>query len=258
MSLPTNLPTATSLTGTVAWVLGGGSGIGEGAALALAASGATVIVSGRREAELAKVAAKAAAAGSTGQVFGVPVDVSDAADVAQAAQRIADEHGTVGILVYSAGTNVTNRYWRDTTPEDYARVLDINLTGAMRAVHAVLPGMRAQQDGLVLIVSSWAGFRFAPGVGAGYSTSKTALGQLVETINHQERLNGIRATHLCPGEVKTDILKLRPQVPTEEQQALMLTPQDMGDAVSYLAHLPARICVNEFVITPTTNTSYDF
>lgn len=246
----------TELTGKVAWILGGGSGIGAGAAVSLAQAGATVVVSGRRAAELEQIAALGDQ--TPGAIVPLAVDVADAAAVAEAALRIAEQHGAVGILVYSAGTNVRNRFWRDTTPEDFAHVVDINLTGAMRAVHAVLPGMRAQQDGLVIIVSSWAGFRFAPGVGAGYSTSKTALGQLVETINHQERLNGVRATHLCPGEVKTDILRTRPVVPTEEQQSLMLTPEDLGGAVRYLAGLPSRICVNEFVITPTTNTSYDF
>ncbi len=244
----------TNITGKVAWVLGGGSGIGEGAALALAAAGARVVVSGRRESELAAVVEKASSAGA--EVVAVPVDVSDAASVTTAHARIVAEIGEVGILVYSAGTNVTNRYWNDTTPEDFARVLDVNLTGAMRATHAVLPGMRSLADGLVILVSSWAGWRFAPGVGAGYSTSKTALGALAETINSQERLGGIRATHLCPGEVRTEILKTRPIVPTEEQQALMLTPEDLGDAVAYIAGLPARVCINELVITPTTNTSY--
>lgn len=243
-----------SVEGKVAWVIGGGSGIGEGAALALAAAGARVVVSGRRESELAAVVGKSASAG-TG-VVAVPVDVSDADSVTAAHERIVAEVGPVQVLVYSAGTNVTNRYWKDTTPEDFARVLDVNLTGAMRATHAVLPGMREAADGLVILVSSWAGWRFAPFVGAGYSTSKTAMGALAETINSQERLGGIRATHLCPGEVRTDILKTRPIVPTEAEQELMLTPDDLGDAVTYIAGLPTRVCINELVITPTSNTSY--
>lgn len=238
----------------VAWVIGGSSGIGAGVARALADDGFTVVVSGRREAETARVVDEITAAG--GQAAAVPVDVSDAAGLRRAHDEIAARHGAIGVLVYSAGTNVTNRFWKDTTPEDFAQVLDVNLTGATRAVHAVLPGMRERAGGLIILVSSWAGFRFAPGVGAAYSTSKTALGALAETINAQERLGGIRATHLCPGEVKTDILKTRPIVPTDAEQALMLTPDDLGDAVRYIAGLPARICVNEFVITPTTNTSY--
>lgn len=238
----------TALEGKVAWVLGGGSGIGAGVARALADAGATVVVSGRREVELEAVAGE--------RLHPVPVDVADPQSVTEAHRRIVAEHGEVGMVVYSAGTNVRNRYWNDTTPDDFARVVDVNLTGAMRVIHTVLPAMRDAADGLFIVVSSWAGWRFAPGVGAGYSTSKTALGALVETVNAQERLNGIRATHLCPGEVRTEILKTRPVVPTEEQQELMLTAEDLGDAVRYIAELPSRVCINELVITPTSNTSY--
>lgn len=241
--------------GGVSWVIGGGSGIGRGAAEALAASGRPVIVSGRRVDELDRTVAEIAATG--GRAVAVPVDVGDAASVARAGAAIQAEHGPIDMLVYSAGTNVTNRYWRDTTPDDFARVLDVNLTGATRAVHAVLDGMRANGGGLIVLVSSWAGWRFAPGAGAAYSASKTAMGSLAETLNAQERHAGIRATHLCPGEVRTDILRTRPVVPSEAEQELMLTPADLGTAVRFIAELPARICVNEFVITPTSNTSYD-
>jgi NADP-dependent 3-hydroxy acid dehydrogenase YdfG len=238
----------------VAWVLGGGSGIGAGAARALAESG-------RRENELNELAAAfdGPCGPAGGRIIALPVDVSNPdgpTGVPAAHARIAAEHGPVTVLVYSAGTNVPTRYWGDTSPEDFAGVLDVNLTGAMRAIHAVLPGMRAEQDGLVVLVSSWAAWRFAPTAGAAYSASKTGLGVLTETVNVQERQHGIRATHLCPGEVKTEILKTRPLVPTDAEQALMLTPDDIGDAVRYLAALPGRVCVNELVITPTSNTSY--
>lgn len=239
----------------VSWVIGGGSGIGRGAAEALAASGRLVAVSGRRVDELERTVSDIEAAG--GRAVAVPVDVGDAASVASARTEIETEHGPIDVLVYSAGTNVTNRYWSDTTPEDFARVLDVNLTGATRAVLAVLDGMRANGGGLVVLVSSWAGWRFSPGAGAAYSTSKTAMGALAETLNAQERHAGIRATHLCPGEVRTDILRTRPIVPSEAEQELMLTPADLGAAVRFIADLPARVCVNELVITPTSNSSYN-
>lgn len=238
----------------VVWVLGGGSGIGAGVARSLAGGGRTVVVSGRREAELQAVAESVPDA--PGRVLAVPADVSDGASLAAAHERIATEHGYVELLVYSAGTNVPNRFWSDTVPDDFARVLDVNLTGAVRALHCVLPGMRAAGRGLIVLVSSWAAWRFGAGAGAAYSASKTSLGVLTETLNVQERQHGIRATHLCPGEVRTDILNTRPVVPGEAEQQLMLTAEDLGDAVQYLAGLPPRICVNELVITPTSNTSY--
>lgn len=241
----------------VAWIVGGGSGIGAGAARALAESGHTVVVSGRREAELLQLVE--AGDSLPGRIVAVPADVSATAgpnSLVEAHRRIEAEFGTVRIAVYSAGTNVSNRYWSDTDPEDFARVLDVNLTGAARFIHTVLPGMRAAGDGLLILVSSWAAWRFAPTAGAAYSASKTALGVLAESVNVQERQHGVRATHLCPGEVRTDILNTRPIVPSEAEQQLMLTPHDLGETVRYLASLPSRICVNELVITPTSNSSY--
>ncbi|MER7447139.1 SDR family NAD(P)-dependent oxidoreductase [Microbacterium sp. NPDC097977] len=242
------------MTVGIAWVLGGGSGIGRGAAVSLAVSAELVVVSGRRVDELQRTVDAVHAAG--GRAVALPVDVADEAAVAQAAEVIGADHGPVRTLVYSAGTNVRNRFWDDTSPLDFARVVDINLTGAVRAIHAVLPAMRRGGDGLVVLVSSWAGWRFAPGVGAGYSTSKTAMGALAETVNAQERLHGIRATHFCPGEVATEILDTRPNPPSADERARMLTADDVGDAIRWIAELPPRICVNEIVFTPTSNTSY--
>jgi len=238
----------------VAWIIGGGSGIGRGAAEALARTAEVVIVSGRRADELQATVDAVRDAGGTAHAL--PLDVASPDAVVAAAESITAAHGPVRTLVYSAGTNVRNRFWSDTTPEDYARVLDVNLTGAVRAIHAVLPGMREAQDGLIVLVSSWAGWRFAPGVGAGYSTSKTALGALAETVNAQERLGGIRATHFCPGEVATEILDTRPNPPSAAERDLMLTSDDVGEAIRWIAELPARICVNEIVFTPASNTSY--
>ncbi len=237
----------------VAWIIGGGSGIGRAAAEALAGTADHVVVSGRRESELNEAVAAIRRAG--GSASAVVMDVSDGEAVARAADAIADAHGVVRTLVFSAGTNVAGRFWTDVSPADIAHVMDVNLQGAVRAVHAVLPAMR-NGGGLVVLVSSWAAWRFSPGAGAAYSMSKTALGVLVETINAQERTSGIRATHLCPGEVETDILDTRPQPPSEAARELMLRPADVGAAIAWVATQPASVCVNELVITPTSNMSY--
>ncbi|WP_430591535.1 SDR family oxidoreductase [Humidisolicoccus flavus] len=236
------------------WVLGGGTGIGEAVAAAFADPAYRVVVSGRRTAELDATVKRVFAKG--GAAIALPADVTDEHSLAEAHAAITKQFGGVDILVYSAGTNVTNRFWDDTTGDDFAHVLDVNLTGVTRAALHVLPWMREQGDGLLVLISSWAGWRFSPGAGPAYSASKTAVGALAESINARERLSGIRATHLCPGEVKTDILNTRPVVPSEAAQALMLQPEDLGSAVRYIADLPARVCINELVISPTSNTSY--
>jgi NADP-dependent 3-hydroxy acid dehydrogenase YdfG len=237
----------------VSWVVGGGSGIGRAAAVALARTG-PVVVSGRRPDALQDTVAAVAAEGH--QAHAETLDVRSDEDVTAVAARIAATHGPITRLVFSAGTNTPRRWWDDLSPSDFADVTDVNLTGAVRAVQAVLPGMTARGDGLVVLVSSWAGWRFSPGAGAAYSASKTALGALAETLNQQSGRSGVRATHLCPGEVATDILDTRPVPPSAADRALMLSPADVGDAVAWLASRPAGVCVNELVISPTANANY--
>jgi len=238
----------------VSWVIGGGTGIGEASARALARLGGHVVVSGRREQELDRVVAEIRSEG--GAATPLSLDVADDGAVSRAVATIEAEHGPVATLVFSAGTNVQERFWDAVTPSAIGHVMDVNLHGAVRAVHAVLPGMRAARGGRIVLVSSWAAWRHSPGAGAAYSMSKTALGVLTESVNAQEHANGVRATHLCPGEVATDILDTRPNPPSAEARESMLRAEDVGEAVGWIAALPERVCVNELVLTPTSNTSY--
>ena len=241
-------------TKKVAWITGGGTGIGLATAQRLAGQGWHVAVSGRREAELKAACDAIAKAGGSAEA--VPLDVSDAAAVSKAAEGILARNGRIDALVCSAGTNVPNRYWKDLTPEAFAKVSAINLNGVAFCVGAVLPTMRAAGGGSIVVVSSWAGWRYLPFTGAAYGATKQGLSPLVESINDQEGGNGIRATHVCPGEVATPILRSRPVPPPEEDIARMLKPEDVGDAIAYAVNAPAHVCLNEIVIGPTWNRIY--
>lgn len=241
-------------TKKVAWITGGGTGIGLATAQRLAGQGWHVAVSGRREAELKTACDAIAKAGGSAEA--VPLDVSDAGAVSKAAEGILARNGRIDALVCSAGTNVPNRYWKDLTPEAFAKVSAINLNGVAFCVGAVLPTMRAAGGGSIVVVSSWAGWRYLPFTGAAYGATKQGLSPLVESINDQEGGNGIRATHVCPGEVATPILRSRPVPPPEEDIARMLKPEDVGDAIAYAVSAPAHVCLNEIVIGPTWNRIY--
>ena len=99
-----------SLKGKVAWITGGGSGIGLAAAQALAAGGATVIISGRRAPALEAGISEIASTG--GKAETEPLDVQDAKAVQTTADAIADRHGAIHIIVNSAGMNSTRRFWK--------------------------------------------------------------------------------------------------------------------------------------------------
>ena len=240
-----------SLKGKIAWVTGAGTGIGNATASELAKSGATVVISGRRKDVLATAAMDSSAAG--GKCEAEPLDVSDKAAVARGAAAILARHGRIDILVNCAGTNVAKRFYKDLVPDDWDKVIAINLNGSLYCMTAVLPGMRANQDGLIINISSWLG-RW-PGYlgGAAYNASKHAMASMTNQLNLEEGLNGIRGCCIYPGEVATPILKSRPVPPSQQAIERMLKAEDLGRAVRFVAESPAHVCINELVITPTWN-----
>jgi NADP-dependent 3-hydroxy acid dehydrogenase YdfG len=240
-----------NLSGKIAWITGAGSGIGLAGAQALAAAGATVILSGRRAEPLEKEAAAIRAAG--GQAQAMALDVSDAAAAGRVAQAIIDRHGRIDILVNSAGMNVPNRFWSNQTPEGWNDVIRINLDGSFYCIAAVLPAMRAQRDGLVINISSWAGKYPSSVTGAAYNAAKHAVIAMTETLNQEECGNGIRACAVCPAEVATPIMDRRPVPPSAEERAKMLQPEDLGRTIRFIAEMPPHACINEITISPTWN-----
>src|SRR5246500_5225735 len=238
----------------VAWVKGGGTGIGEAGAEALAADGWTVVVSGRRKAPLDAVVEKSHKAG--GEAEAIPLDVSAAADVERVADQILATHGRIDLQVNSAGVNVPKRRWADLELEGWNQLVDINLNGVLYCMRAVLPAMRKQKDGCIINVSSWAGRHVSKMPGPAYTTTKHAVLALTHSFNMDECVSGPRACCLMPGEVATPILKLRPVVPSEEEQARMLQSEDLGRAIAFIASMPPRVCINEVLISPTHNRGF--
>jgi NADP-dependent 3-hydroxy acid dehydrogenase YdfG len=239
------------LKGKVAWVTGGGSGIGQAGAVELARSGATVVVSGRRDSALAETESLIRGAGGAGETQ--VLDITDREAVARASAAILARHGRVDILVNCAGVNIPKRFFKDLATTEWDRVVDINLNGALYCTLAVLPLMRARRDGLVINIGSW--FARYPGYvgGAAYNASKQALTAMTHQLNLEEGLHGIRACVIHPGETVTPMQRARPKPPSPEDQAKMLKMEDLGRVVRFVAESPAHVCLNEIVITPTWN-----
>lgn len=244
-----------ALQGQVAWVTGAGSGIGLAAARALASAGATVVLSGRRTGALEAAAAQIVATGGLAEV--AALDVTDAEAVKATASQILQRHGDrLDVLVNCAGTNTPERFWRDQSAKGWRQVIATNMDSIFYTTHAVLPAMRARRSGLVINVSSWAGVHHPKLTGPAYNGSKHAVVAMTETINMEDGVYGIRACSLCPAEVATPILDTRPTPPTVEERDRMLQPDDVGRAICFMAELPASVCINQLVISPTWNRFY--
>lgn len=236
-----------SLAGRVAWVTGGGTGIGAAVVEALAAAGAVVVASGRRPDPLERVAARVPAAEP------LPVDITDWNSVEQAAAAIQKRHGRIDILVNGAGVNIPQRQLAALTAESWRGLVDVNLNGTFNCIRAVLPEMRARKDGLIVNVASWVGRHPERVAGAGYISAKHAVVALTHSINMEEGVNGIRASCICPAEVDTEMVAARPKPPPAEERARMLRPGDLGALVRFIAEMPPHACLNEVVISPTWN-----
>ena len=243
------------LSGKVAWITGGGSGIGLAGAQELLKAGARVVISGRNE-KTNKDAEKKLK--SLGDAEAIQLDVADKKAVSAVAAEIEKRHGRIDILVASAGTNIggSKRNFKSMELEGWDDVVAINLNGLFYCNYAVIPGMRKRKDGLIINIASWAGRYASVLTGPAYNATKRAVIAVSESINMEECMHGIRATSILPGEVATPILEKRPVPPSQEERARMAQADDLGKAILFIATMPARTCVNELVIAPTWNRFY--
>jgi NAD(P)-dependent dehydrogenase (short-subunit alcohol dehydrogenase family) len=233
----------------VAVVTGAGSGVGRSVTIELAKRGYAVALIGRREALLKETAALA---GTSATLLPVRCDVAVESDVTAMAAKVREKLGDPTVLVNSAGINVAARSLADLSADDFRKVLDANLTGTFLCVHAFLPAMRQGGEGTIVNVISDAGLSANPISGAAYTASKFGMTGLTETINVEERKNGIRACAIFPGEINTPLLDKRAVPPSAEARAKMLQAEDVAAAVMLAIDLPHRATVEKVLLRPRT------
>lgn len=207
-------------------VTGGGTGIGKGIALALAAEGVKVVLNGRRQEPLEKAAAEIQSQG--GEALVVAGDVSQEADAERLVNSAVEAFGSLDILVNNAGVGGSG-YLHELPVSVWDRVMNINLRGPFLMARFALPFMRRQRRGHIINISSESGLEYYQGGGA-YGVSKHALNALGEHIQRENQDLGIRVDTICPGMVVT---------PMSEGSAGLnedkcLYPEDIADLVIWL------------------------
>src|SRR4051812_11158378 len=234
----------------VAIVTGAGSGVGRATVLKFAAEGWHVALIGRRTEALAETIALVPAA-QRRRLFAAPCDLGKAEAVDATAKKIIERFARIDVLVNAAGNNIPRRSLSELSRADYTAVMDANVNGVLYLVQAFLPAMRTQGSGTVVNVGSEAGKQASAKAGAAYVVSKFGLTGLTQTINAEERPNGIRACCIFPGDIDTPLLNKRPTPPLAEARARMMQPEDIADCVWFVATLPARATVEEILIRPS-------
>jgi len=235
-------------TGKTAVVTGAGSGVGQAIAFALAKQNWKVALVGRLAETLRQTVKQAGSA--AGDLLACPCDIGDAKAVGAMAQRVLEEFGAVEVLVNAAGTNAPKRALENLSLDDYHAMINTNLNGAYYCLQAFLPQMRARKRGTIINIVSDAGRQASPKAGPAYVMSKFGLAGLTQSINAEERGNGIRGCAIFPGDIDTPLLDKRPAPPSAEARAKMLSPQDVAQCALLVIHLPPRAVVEEILIRP--------
>lgn len=188
--------------GRTVLLTGASSGIGEGLAMALAKRGAVLGLVARRREMLEDLAARCEKAGGTARVFAA--DVTDAHAIADAADTFREEFGHVDVMIANAGIGGNDDKTRNYDPDSVKKVVDINLLGAVNAVHAVVPDMIKRRSGQIVAISSLAGFRGLP-KSAAYSASKAGMTAFFESVRLDVADKGVSVTIIQPGFIRTPL-----------------------------------------------------
>jgi 3-oxoacyl-[acyl-carrier protein] reductase len=215
-----------SLAKEVAIITGGGTGIGKGAALALAKEGCRVVVCGRRLKPLEEVTKLISAQG--GEARAVQTDISDHSQVVKLVEATLDAFGSIDILINNAAIDGGEAILTH-NPQEWDEIMAINLRGPFLVAHAVLPTMRAKHSGQIINISSESGLEHYPGDGA-YGVSKHALNALGEYIQRENQEFGIRVNTICPGMVVTEMTRNS----TGLDHNKCLYPEDIADLIVWL------------------------
>jgi NAD(P)-dependent dehydrogenase (short-subunit alcohol dehydrogenase family) len=237
------------LQGKTALITGGGSGIGLASARCLLNEGANVAVTGRDEAKLRKALQTL---GHDGQVTHFAADIGNHEQAEGAVQHTVERFGSVDILLNNAGVNIKDRAFRELTPESWRRLISANLDGAFYCMRAAVPFMTQRGGGLIININSISGLRPTPLGGTAYVASKYGMLGLGLSLGAEEKDSGIRVCNICPGEVNTPILEARPKPLSAEHLRNILQPEDVAQAVLFVATLPAHVNIPELVITPAS------
>ncbi|MBT2644923.1 3-ketoacyl-ACP reductase [Bacillus sp. ISL-41] len=226
-----------SLKGKTALITGAGRGIGRAAAIALAKEGVNIGMIGLTLANLEKVTTEIEEYGVN--VSGAVADVSNMESVQHAVAHITEELGPVDILINNAGIAKFGGFL-DLEPQEWEKIVQVNLMGTYYVTRAVLPGMIERKTGDIINVASTAGQKGAPLTNA-YSASKFGVLGLTESLMLEVRKHDIRVSALTPSTVATD-LAIETNL-TDGNPDKVMQPEDLAELMVAQLKLNRRVFI---------------
>lgn len=235
-------------------VTGATTGFGKAIAIRFAKSGFNIIITGRRKELLTNLENELLSFGKI-KVMSLNFDVRRQNEVASVIDSLPEEWKAIDILVNNAGLAVGMNHIDTGEIEDWDRMIDTNVKGLLYVTRAVSPLMVARNSGHIFNIGSIAGLE-AYENGNVYCATKSAVAALSRSMRIDLLKNNIRVTNIAPGMAETEFSIVRFKGDKEKADSVYkgidaLTADDIADVIYYCATLPAHVCINELVITPT-------
>ena len=235
-----------SLKGKVVIITGASSGIGAACARLLAQQGCKLALAARRVNDLQLLADQFAA-----ECLVVEADMTAPADINNMIARTLERFGRIDALLANAGVYIRGQF-AEGDIEGLTRMFRLNVDGVLRCAHAVIPSMKAQGSGDIVVTSSIAGHADIVGEPV-YSASKNAVQTFVHTVRRQLAGDGIRVMSLAPGPVANPMQNLYD--PAEIQRAVIerqshLSSEDCAEAILFMLSRPRHVTIRDLVMLP--------
>jgi len=239
-------------------ITGATAGFGKATALHFAQNGYDIIITGRRKERLVELEKELLKNGKI-KVLLLHFDVRNKDEVASVIENLPERWKEIDILVNNAGLAVGMSHIDTGTIDDWERMIDTNIKGLLYVTRAVAPLMVERNKGHIFNIGSIAG-KEAYEYGNVYCASKSAVDSLSKSMRIDLLKNNIKVTHIAPGMAETEFSLVRFKGDEEKAKNVYkgveaITADDIADVIYYCATLPAHICINDLVITPTQQAS---
>ncbi|MBX5438077.1 MAG: SDR family oxidoreductase [Thermoflavifilum sp.] len=246
---------------SIVCITGASSGIGEACAYRFAAAGFDLILTGRRIERLQHLQQQLESRHGV-RVHALELDVRSREAVEAAFRALPAEWQAIAVLINNAGLALGLQPIQDGNPEDWDVMIDTNIKGLLYVTKAVVPGMIARGKGHIINIGSTAAKDTYP-AGNVYCATKRAVEALSEGMRIDLLPYGIKVTAVHPGAVETEFSLVRFKGDAQRARKVYegfqpLTAGDVAEVIYYCASLPAHVCINDLVITPTAQANAHF
>ncbi|QYX65234.1 SDR family oxidoreductase [Shewanella putrefaciens] len=236
------------VTKSLVVITGASSGIGAAMAKSFSAAGHPLLLLARR--------VEAMQALELPNSLSISVDVTDAAAIKTAITHAEAQFGPVGCLINNAGVMLLGQIDVQ-DPNEWSRMLNINVMGVLNGIHAVLADMKARKTGTIINISSVAGRKTFPNHAA-YCATKFAVHALTENIREEVAMDDVRLITIAPGAVETELLSHTTSDDIKagyhdwkEEMGGVIAPENVAAAALFAWQQPQNVCVREIVLAPT-------